>query len=214
MRVTDERAPEVPVRFYRSATGREPVLEWLRSLDRQDRQAIGLDLMRVQFGWPIGMPLVRSLKDGLWEVRSHLPSRNHSSTDTLLSPEDVGRAARIHQEDTEDATRGSRIGETEMEGGYALRKRNKHVGASLDEFLKEEGILAETRAVALKDAIAWQVQQTMQKEKITKVEMARRMRTSRAALDRLLAPGNASVTLQTLTRAARAVGRDLRIELV
>ena len=137
-----------------------------------------------------------------------------SSSDTLLSPEDVGRAARIHQEDTEDATRGSRIGETEMEGGYALRKRNKHVGSSLDEFLKEEGILTETRAVALKDAIAWQVQQTMQKEKITKVEMARRMRTSRAALDRLLAPGNASVTLQTLTRAARAVGRDLRIELV
>jgi antitoxin HicB len=101
-----------------------------------------------------------------------------------------------------------------MEGSYALRKRNKHVGSSLEEFLKEEGVLAETRAVALKDAIAWQVKQTMQKEKITKVEMARRMRTSRAALDRLLAPGNASVTLQTLTRAARAVGRDLRIELV
>ena len=73
--MTDERAPEVPVRFYRSAAGREPVLEWLRSLNRQDRRAIGLDLMRVQFGWPIGMPLVRSLKDGLWEVRSHLPSR-------------------------------------------------------------------------------------------------------------------------------------------
>ena len=95
-----------------------------------------------------------------------------------------------------------------------MKKRNTHIGSSLDEFLKEEGILAETRAVALKDAIAWQVQKTMEKEKITKVEMARRMRTSRAALDRLLAPGNASVTLQTLTRAARAVGRDLRIELV
>jgi len=67
-------SPEVPVRFYRSASGREPVLEWLRGLDRADRQAIGLDLMRVQFGWPIGMPLVRSLKDGLWEVRSSLPS--------------------------------------------------------------------------------------------------------------------------------------------
>lgn len=65
----------MPVRFYRSAAGREPVLEWLRGLDREDRRAIGLDLMRVQFGWPIGMPLVRSLKDGLWEVRSHLPSR-------------------------------------------------------------------------------------------------------------------------------------------
>ena len=67
--------PEVPVRFYRSDTGREPVREWLRELVDGDRRAIGLDLMRVQFGWPIGMPLVRSLKDGLWEVRSSLPSQ-------------------------------------------------------------------------------------------------------------------------------------------
>lgn len=71
----DEHAPEIPVRFYRSASGREPVLEWLRGLDRDDRRTIGLDLMRVQFGWPIGMPLVRSLQEGLWEVRSSLPSR-------------------------------------------------------------------------------------------------------------------------------------------
>ncbi len=68
------QAQEVPVRFFRSKTGREPVLEWLRRLDKDDRRAIGLDLMRVQFGWPIGMPLVRSLKDGLWEVRASLPS--------------------------------------------------------------------------------------------------------------------------------------------
>lgn len=95
-----------------------------------------------------------------------------------------------------------------------MTKRNKHIGSSLNDLLKEEGILEETRAIAIKDAVAWQVQQAMEKEKITKVEMARRMRTSRAALDRLLAPGNASVTLQTLTRAARAIGRDLRIELV
>src|SRR5215469_16004609 len=70
----DERPLEIPVRFYRTAAGREPVLEWLRSLDKEDRRTIGLDLMRVQFGWPIGMPLVRSLKDGLWELRSMLPS--------------------------------------------------------------------------------------------------------------------------------------------
>jgi antitoxin HicB len=62
--------------------------------------------------------------------------------------------------------------------------------------------------------VAWQVQKTMEEEKITKVEMARRMHTSRAALDRLLTPGNTSVTLQTLARAARAIGRELRIELV
>jgi transcriptional regulator with XRE-family HTH domain len=93
-----------------------------------------------------------------------------------------------------------------------MTRRNK--GSSLDDFLQEEGVLEETRAIALKEAVAWQVQQAMEKEKITKVEMARRMHTSRAALDRLLAPGNASVTLQTLTRAARAIGRELRIELV
>ena len=69
------QAPELPVQFYRSETGREPVLDWLRDLDKEDRRIIGLDLMRAQFGWPIGMPLVRSLKEGLWEVRSSLPSR-------------------------------------------------------------------------------------------------------------------------------------------
>jgi antitoxin HicB len=95
-----------------------------------------------------------------------------------------------------------------------MTKRNKHIGSSLDDFLKEEGVLEETRAIALKDALAWQIQQAMDKEQITKVEMAKRMHTSRAALDRLLTPGNASVTLQTLTRAAKAIGRDLRIELV
>jgi hypothetical protein len=95
-----------------------------------------------------------------------------------------------------------------------MTKRNKHIGSSLDEFLKDEGVLEETRAIALKDAVAWQVQKAMEEEKITKVEMARRMHTSRAALDRLLTPGNASVTLQTLARAARAIGRELRIELI
>lgn len=73
--MSKETAPEIPVRFYRSEAGSEPVLDWLRGLDKDDRRAIGLDLMRVQFGWPIGMPLVRSLKDRLWEVRSPLPSQ-------------------------------------------------------------------------------------------------------------------------------------------
>ncbi|MCZ7583745.1 MAG: helix-turn-helix domain-containing protein [Deltaproteobacteria bacterium] len=95
-----------------------------------------------------------------------------------------------------------------------MRKRSKHVGSSLDDFLREEGVLEEARAVALKEAVAWQVRRTMEKEHISKVEMARRMRTSRSALDRLLDPSNTSVTLQTLSRAARAVGRELRIELV
>ena len=62
--------------FYRTAAGREVVLDWLRNLEESDRQALGQDLMRVQYRWPVGMPLCRSLGGGLWEVRSTLPSRN------------------------------------------------------------------------------------------------------------------------------------------
>lgn len=67
--------PEIPVRFYRSSMGTGPVLEWLRALPREGRHILGIDLMRGQVGWPIGMPLVRSLGDGLWEIRSSLPSQ-------------------------------------------------------------------------------------------------------------------------------------------
>lgn len=95
-----------------------------------------------------------------------------------------------------------------------MKRQNRHVGSSLDDFLKEEGVLEETRAIAIKEAVAWQIQQAMLKNKITKIEMARRMRTSRAALDRLLDPTSGAVTLQTLARAAHAIGRSLRIELI
>lgn len=66
------RQPTLRVLFYRSATGREPVREWLRGLERDARKTIGEDLKTVQFGWPLGMPLVRGLGDGLWELRSQL----------------------------------------------------------------------------------------------------------------------------------------------
>lgn len=63
----------LPARFYRSDTGREPVREWLKSLDVDDRRIIGEDIKDVEFAWPIGMPLVRPLGRGIWEVRSSLP---------------------------------------------------------------------------------------------------------------------------------------------
>ena len=65
---------KIPVVFYRTRGGSEIVRDWFRSLSEQDRNAIGLDLMRVQFRWPVGMPLCRALGDGLWEVRTSLPS--------------------------------------------------------------------------------------------------------------------------------------------
>lgn len=65
---------EIPVFFYQTPTGAEPVREWLRSLPDADRRTIGLDLATVQVGWPVGMPLCRPLGGGLWEVRSALSS--------------------------------------------------------------------------------------------------------------------------------------------
>jgi phage-related protein len=62
--------PTLRVVFYRASSGREPVREWLRGLDREVRKVIGEDIKTVQYGWPLGMPLVRSFGDGLWEVRS------------------------------------------------------------------------------------------------------------------------------------------------
>jgi phage-related protein len=65
-------AKRLPARFYSSSTGREPVRQWLRKLSIDDRKVLGEDIKDVEFSWPIGMPLVRSLGDGLWEVRSSL----------------------------------------------------------------------------------------------------------------------------------------------
>jgi phage-related protein len=66
---------KLPVRFFRTGEGREPVREWLKALPKQERKSIGDEIRTVQFGWPVGMPLVRKLGDGLWEVRVNLPNR-------------------------------------------------------------------------------------------------------------------------------------------
>jgi phage-related protein len=64
--------PILDVVFYRTEVGNEPVREWLKKLARDDRKAIGEDIKTAQYGWPLGMPLIRKLEDGLWEVRSHI----------------------------------------------------------------------------------------------------------------------------------------------
>lgn len=66
------RSAPLPVIFYSTASGTVPVLDWLRDMDKEDRRQLGLDLLRVQENWPIGMPLCRNLGGGLWEVRSSL----------------------------------------------------------------------------------------------------------------------------------------------
>lgn len=90
----------------------------------------------------------------------------------------------------------------------------KHVGSSFDDFLIEEGIEAEVTAAAIKRVLAWQMAQVMEQEKVTKSELASRMKTSRAALNRLLDPDNTSVSLHTMEKAAVALGRKLEVHLV
>ncbi len=89
----------------------------------------------------------------------------------------------------------------------------KNVGSNFDEFLEEEGILEEVSAVAVKRLIAFQLAEKMSEKNLTKSELARRMATSRSALDRLLDPDNSSVTLQTLQSAVQALGGRLNVEL-
>jgi phage-related protein len=92
-RPMNERPKRLPARFYRSDSGREPVREWLKSLPREDRRIIGEDIKDVEFSWPIGMPLVRSLGRGLWEVRSSLP---HGRIARLIFCVDEDRMVLLH----------------------------------------------------------------------------------------------------------------------
>ena len=91
--------------------------------------------------------------------------------------------------------------------------KTKNIGSKFDDFLREENIYEEVNAAAIKRVVAYQIAQEMKRLKVTKTEMASRMKTSRAALERLLDPTNASVTLSTLERAASALGKTLKVEL-
>lgn len=91
---------------------------------------------------------------------------------------------------------------------------NKHIGSDFEDFLAEEGMLDDATAVAIKRIIAWQIQNEMKTQHITKTSMAKRMQTSRSSLDRLLDEHDTSLTLTTLASAAQALGKHVKIELV
>ena len=89
----------------------------------------------------------------------------------------------------------------------------QHIGSSFDDFLQEEGILEEVNAVAVKRVLAWQIAQAMKEQNLTKTALAEKMHTSRASLNRLLDEEDTSLTLTTLTSAANALGKQIKIEL-
>ena len=90
---------------------------------------------------------------------------------------------------------------------------SQHIGSSFDEFLADEAMLEEASSVAIKRVVAWQIAQEMKAQKLTKTTLAAKMHTSRAALNRLLDENDTSLTLKTLASAAKALGKNVRIEL-
>jgi hypothetical protein len=126
----------------------------------------------------------------------------------LPPPRAHGGAARVHQENAHDTGRFG-LGVKTSEGVRTMSK--KHMGSSIDDFLKEEGIFEEAQAV--KEVVAWQLAEAMRKQKISKNKMATLLKTSRTQVDRLLDPKN-DIMLSSLQRAAAIVGRRVSIELL
>jgi hypothetical protein len=191
--------------------GAEPIQDWLKELSDTDRRALGYDIGLVEFGWPIGMPLCRAIGGGLWEIRTSLAS-NRTTRVILHRGRAARAAARFYQKEPQDAGAGFGLGARPAKGCRVM-KQNPHIGSSFSDFLKEEGIYEEVTAHTIKRVLAFQIEQAMKDQGLTKVEMARRMKTSRAQLDRLLDPENDKVQLDTVQRAAAAVGRKLHMEL-
>ena len=94
-----------------------------------------------------------------------------------------------------------------------MNRKNPHIGSSLEDWLEEEDLYEDATYFAVKSILTGQIEQFMQEKSLTKTTMAKRMKTSRAALDRLLDPDNEAVTLRTMQKAARALGAKLRINL-
>jgi antitoxin HicB len=104
--------------------------------------------------------------------------------------------------------------DVDRKGDHIMTKKKGRIGSSFDDYLGGQGTLDETMAEAVKRVLAWQLEEAMEKEQLSKNQMAKMMNTSRSQLDRVLDPGNSHIRLDTLSAAARAVGRELRIELV
>ncbi len=119
------------------------------------------------------------------------------------------------QEDAEDIQIGFGIGQTRVEGNQVMTSiRNDSIGSTFDDFLEREGMAGETKSIAIKRVLAWQIEEAMKHKQLSKNQMAKAMHTSRSQLDRILDPGNERIQLDTMIKAARVLGRELRIELV
>ena len=208
-----DRLTEIPVVFYRTAAGAEPVREWLRSLSTEDRRTIGTDLATLQVGWPIGMPLCRSLGAGLWEVRSKLANNRIARLIFFVAEGRIGVLHGFIKKTQKTPPAEIALAQKRIKRDDEMSKKNPHWGSTLDEFLDEAGIRETARAEAITRVVAWQLSKEMKRQGMSKARLAKLMNTSRAQVDRIL-NAKSNVTIETLQRAAELVGRQLRLELV
>jgi hypothetical protein len=144
--------------------------------------------------------------------RSARQPNSASTVHRARHPDDA--AARVHKKIAKDTKgrprpRTAAVAIAEEEG-----LNPAHIGSDFEDFLREEGLLEEVQVLAVKEVLAYKLLELMREARLTKEALAKRMQTSRAALDRLLDPENPSVTLLTLGKAACALKRTLRVELV
>ena len=201
--------PLLTVRFYTTLSGREPVREWLRNLSADDRKTIGTDIKTVQYGWPIGMPLVRKMVAGLWEVRIDTASGGARVLFTVIEAQMV--LLHAFPKSTQKTPKADlAIALTRLK---EVPSMTTHIGSNFDDLLRDDGVLEEVTAIAVKRVIAWQITEAMKSQGINKTDLAGRMKTSRAQLNRLLDDKDTGLTLDTLSRAAQALGCRLSIQL-
>jgi phage-related protein/predicted XRE-type DNA-binding protein len=185
----------------------------LFELSKDDRRNIAEDIKTVELGGPMGMPVCRSLGGGLYEVRSTLTSHR---TARIVFCIKESRMVLLHgfiKKTQKTPDYELEIARRRQKEIITMSTKHKHIGSSFDDFLRAEETLEEVEDIAIKRILAWELEKTMKEKHISKVEMARRMHTSRSALNRLLDPKNTSVTLDTMRRGAAALGKRLHLNL-
>ncbi|MGA2841713.1 MAG: type II toxin-antitoxin system RelE/ParE family toxin [Steroidobacteraceae bacterium] len=203
----------VPLVFWRSPCT-EPVRDWLYELPREDQRAVGRDLFRMQFAWVMDVNAFPRVAERIWEVRSPLSNKRvarflvgyHKGKLIALSLF-FAKAQKPPEADLEFARR--RL-EMVTERG---KKRNPRIGSTFESWLVEQGIREEASAAAVKYVIGEQIARMMKRHVVTKSRMAEVMQTSRVQLGHLLNPDSSNATLETLMRAAKLLGGELRLEL-
>ena len=185
--------------------------EWLIKLGSPDSGTIGEDIKAVEFGWPRGHhppTLVKNLDGPICEVRSHISSKRIARTLNAV----IGSESRNRRK-PRGRTWTWREHDQSSFNEVPSMASNKHPGSRFDSFLEREGMLQEVEATAIKRVLASEVADYLTRNGVPRSAFAKRIHTSPSQLDRLLDAENPSVTLHTMVKSARGIGRKFELHL-